>query len=364
MFQKAVAYGEGLRGRMNPLVGFGGQPTYPVGMKKLPVRIGEKDNSRTVDVTFLVVDVSMVYNVIIGRPTLSAVKAVIASYLLLMQFELDGGRVGKPFGGQRMARECYYVSLMSLGVRDELPLAESSQPNKSIKKGEPEAVMILSASAEEHGRSRPEPTTEVEEVPLDINCPERMVRIGNALSPSIKEAITSLLRQYQDVFAFEPSEMLKIAAEVMQHKLNVDPSHKLVIQKRRHLGAERSSAAVAEVKKLLGAGFIRECHYLEWVFNVVLVKKPNGAWRMCIDFTDLNRACPKDSYPLPKIDKLVDSTAGHELLSFMDAFSGYHQIPMAAEDQEKTSFLVDTGLYCYTMMPFGLKMREPHIKDW
>ena len=78
MFQKAVAYGEGLRGRMNPLVGFGGQPTYPVGMKKFPVRIGEKDNSRTMDVTFLVVDVPMVYNVIIERPTLSVVKAVIA----------------------------------------------------------------------------------------------------------------------------------------------------------------------------------------------------------------------------------------------------------------------------------------------
>jgi len=110
-----------------------------------------------------------------------------------------------------------------------------------------------------------------------------------------------------------------------------------------------------EVKKLLDAGFIRECHYPEWLSNVMLVKKPNGTWRMCIDFTDLNRACPKDSYPLPKIDKLVDSTTGHELLSFMDAFSGYHQIPMAVEDQEKTSFVIDTGLYCYTMMPFGLK---------
>jgi len=146
-----------------------------------------------------------------------------------------------------------------------------------------------------------------------------------------------------------------IAPKIMQHKLNVDPSHKPVIQKWRHLGVERSSAAVAEVKKLLGADFIRECHYLEWVSNVVLVKKPNGTWRMCIDFTDLNRACPKDSYPLPKIHKLVDSTTGHELLSFMNAFWGYHQIPLASEDQEKTSFVVDMGLYCYTMMPFGLK---------
>ena len=136
-----------------PLVGFGGQPTYPVGMKKLAVRIGKKDNSRTVDVTFLVVEVPMAYNVIIKCPTLSVVKVVIAPYLLLLEFELDDGRVGKLFGDQRMARECYYVSLKSLGIRDELPFAESSRPSKSIKKGEPEAVMILSASAEEHGLS-------------------------------------------------------------------------------------------------------------------------------------------------------------------------------------------------------------------
>jgi len=216
----------------NPLVGFGGQPTNPVGMKKLAVRIGEKDNSRTVDVTFLMVDVPIAYNVLIGRPTLSAIKAVIAPYLLLMQFEIDHGQAGKLFGDQRMARECYYISLKLLGVRDELPLAESSRPSKSIKKGEPEAVMILSASAEEHGRSRPEPMAEVEEVPLDINRLGRMVRIGSALTPPIKEAIISLLRQYQDVFTFEPSEMPGIAPEVMQHKLNVDPSHKPVIQKR------------------------------------------------------------------------------------------------------------------------------------
>jgi len=102
------------------------------------------------------------------------------------------------------------------------------------------------------------------------------------------------------VFAFEPLEMQGIASDVMQHRLNVDSSDKPVIQKQRHLGTERSAAAAAEVKKLLEAGFIRECHYPEWVSNFVLVKKPNRSWRMCIDFTDLNWACPKDSYPLPK----------------------------------------------------------------
>ena len=86
-----------------------------------------------------------------------------------------------------------------------------------------------------------------------------------------------------------------------------------------------------------------------------MVKKANGKWRMCVDFTDLNKACPKDSYPLPRIDQLVDSTAGHKLLSFIDAFSGYNQIKMDEADQEKTSFVTNQGLFCYEVMPFGLK---------
>ena len=87
---------------------------------------------------------------------------------------------------------------------------------------------------------------------------------------------------------------------------------------------------------------------------MVMVKKSNGKWRMCVDFTNLNRACPKDSYPLPRIDTLVDSTARHELLNFMDAFSGYNQIKMNEEDQEKTSFVTSQGLVCYKVMSFGL----------
>ena len=86
-----------------------------------------------------------------------------------------------------------------------------------------------------------------------------------------------------------------------------------------------------------------------------MVKKANGKWRMCVDFTDLNKACPKDNYPLPWIDTLVDLTARHQLLSFMDAFSGYNQIKMEETDQEKTSFVTNEGLFCYKAMPFGLK---------
>ena len=96
---------------------------------------------------------------------------------------------------------------------------------------------------------------------------------------------------------------------------------------------------IEEVTKLLTTGFIREVYYPDWLANVVLMKKANGKWRMCVDFMDLNNECSKDSFPLPRIDQLVDSTTGHKLLTFMDAFSGYNQIKMAEEDQEKTAFI-------------------------
>ena len=95
--------------------------------------------------------------------------------------------------------------------------------------------------------------------------------------------------------------------------------------------------------------------YPLWLANVVLVKKSNRKWRMCTDYTDLNKACPKDPYPLPSIDALVDASSGYRYLSFMDAYSGYNQIPMYPPDQEKTSFLTPKANYCYIVMPFGLK---------
>ena len=149
--------------------------------------------------------------------------------------------------------------------------------------------------------------------------------------------------------------MGEIDPTVITHRLNTSPSFKPVKQKRRSFAPERQKAINEEVGKLLQAGAIREVEYPEWLANIVLVKKANGKWRLCIDFTDINKACPKDSFPLPRIDLIVDATAGHELLSFMDAFFGYNQISMDPDDQEKTSFVTAQGTYCYRVMPFGLK---------
>ena len=141
----------------------------------------------------------------------------------------------------------------------------------------------------------------------------------------------------------------------MKHRLAVDPKRWLMKKKIRDYASERQKAIAEEVDKLLKVGFIREVNYPNWVSNVVLVKKANGKWRMCIDFKKLNKACPKDSYPLPRIDQLVDATSGHELLTFMDVFFGYNQIRMAPEGEEKTTFITNRGLYCYRVMPFVLK---------
>ena len=107
--------------------------------------------------------------------------------------------------------------------------------------------------------------------------------------------------------------------------------------------------------KLKRAGVIKEMFYLEWLANTVVVKKKSGKWRMCVDFMNLNKACPKDPFPLPRIDQPVDATAGHPRMSFLDVFQGYHQIPLAQSDQEKTSFITPTGNYHYKVMPFRLK---------
>ena len=107
--------------------------------------------------------------------------------------------------------------------------------------------------------------------------------------------------------------------------------------------------------KLKRAGAIKEIFYLEWLANIVVVKKKSGKWRVYVDFTDLNKACPKDPFLMPRIDQLVDATAGHSWISFLDAFQRYHQIPLVAEDQEKTAFVTPIGNYHYKVMRFGLK---------
>ncbi|RDX75239.1 hypothetical protein CR513_44905, partial [Mucuna pruriens] len=128
-----------------------------------------------------------------------------------------------------------------------------------------------------------------------------------------------------------------------------------VAQKKRRLGEEKRKATKEETNKLLTADFIKELQYPTWLANVIMVRKPNGKWWMCTDYIDLNKACPNDPYPLPNIDRLVDSASSCKLLSFMDAYSRYNQIRMHPHDEAKTTFIRDTGTFYYKVMSFSLK---------
>ena len=121
------------------------------------------------------------------------------------------------------------------------------------------------------------------------------------------------------------------------------------------MGEERRKAIKEEVDKLLKANFIREVRYSTWLTNIVMVEKANGKWKICTDYTDLNRACPKNAYPLPNIGKLVNGAFEFQVLSFLDAYSRYNQIQMHAPDEEKMSFITKYANFCYKVMPFGLK---------
>ena len=203
-------------------------------------------------------------------------------------------------------------------------------------------------------RKAAEPVEELEEVTLDESRPERTTKMGTLASRPTRQALTAYLKMNQDVFAWSHEDMPRIDPSIIIHRLSVNLASSPIRQKKRVFAQERDKAIAEELRKLLEADFIRNVYYPDWLANVVMVKKANGKWQMCVDFTDLNRACPKDSFPLPRIDTLVDSTARHELLSFMDAFLSYNQIKMNEDDQERTSFLTSQGLFCYKVMPFGL----------
>ena len=158
-----------------------------------------------------------------------------------------------------------------------------------------------------------------------------------------------------DAFAWTAADMSGIDPDFLCYCLIMDAKVRPVQQRRRKFNEEQCLVMKEETQKLLSAGHIREIQHLEWLANVVLVKKANGKWRMCVDFTDLNKACPKDSYPLPNIDALVDSASGCKMLSFLDAFSSYNQIKMNPRDESKTTFMTETSSYYYKVMPFGLK---------
>ncbi|GKV18278.1 hypothetical protein SLEP1_g28683 [Rubroshorea leprosula] len=225
-------------------------------------------------------------------------------------------------GNQEVARHCYITSVTQ-------PTKGKDQTPEAVPQRIPDNQQVMGVEIVDN---RPEDETraasveDVEEVLIDDRDPSRKTQIGTRLNPEVRAELIAFLRANNDVFAWTSIDMPEIPNLVSQHKLSANPLKKPVAQKRRLFGGERLQAIKEEVEKLLQAGFVRKVDYCEWLANSVLVKKAN-----------------------------VEAASGNERLSLLDAYSGYHQVPMALEDEEKTSFYAGDEIYCYVMMPFGLK---------
>ncbi|GKV01527.1 hypothetical protein SLEP1_g14076 [Rubroshorea leprosula] len=315
-----------------PIYGFDNQLVPVEGVITLPIYVGSEPRFRMTSVSFLVVKMESAFNAILGRATLCELKAVISQPHLCMKFPTPQG-VGVLKGNQRMARAYYQDTFKKV----ELAVApRGSENSKPTQLGQ----QTMSISDIEHRpegvKQKAEPVELVETVSLNPDVPERVVKIGTKLTGEEQAKLLEFLKNNQDMFAWTTDEMPGIPAELAVHKLSTDPTKSPVVQKHRLFGLEKQAAIDEEIQKLLQAGFIRRVEYSEWVSNPVLVKKPNGKWRMCIDFTNLNDGVQKTLIPC-------------------QTSRSYHQVQLLLDDQEKTAFYAGDAIYCYVMMPFGLK---------
>ena len=247
------------------LRGFFREKVLPFGSIQLVLTLGDPPCQATTVVSFLIVDAPSAYNMLLGRPSLNAIKAIPSAYHMMIKFPTTSG-VGVVRGDQHVARECYSASVKQKAV-DNIYLDELDMGDEV--------------------NTRLEPPEELEPVPLDDN-PEHLAYAGSKLVEDLKSLLTHFLKQNKDVFAWKHADMGGIDPAIITHRLNISPSFKPVKQKRMSFASERQKVINEEVSKLLQVGAIREVEYPEWLANVVLIKKANGKWRLCIDFTDVN----------------------------------------------------------------------------
>jgi hypothetical protein len=262
------------------------------------------------------------YNTIFGRGFLNTFEAVLHSLYLCLKIPTSQGVISV-HGNQKDARNIEQgftpghrnVNCLHDGKTEDSTSITGKQNNASFK-------------------SRPiNLECEIKIVPLDPRVPDKMVTISQDLTPGEEKELLSFLDKNNDVFPWRTSNLIGVSRDIIEHKLKVNPSARPKKQRLRNMSDEKVATTKMEVQRLLDAGFIREVYYPSWLANVVMVKKKNGKWRMCTDFTDLNKSCSKDDFPLTRIDKVVDSAAGCQIMALLDYFLGYHQIWLREEDQ-------------------------------
>ena len=237
------------------LRGFSGEKVLPLGLIQLVLTLGDPPCQATTTARFLVVDAPSAYNMLLGRPSLNAIKAIPFAYHMMIKFPTTSG-VGMVRGDQRLVRECYSASMKQKTIDN---------------------VYLDDLDMRDEVNTRPEPSEELEPVLLDDD-PEHLAYICSKLAEDLRSPLTHFLRQNKDVFAWKQADMGGTDPTIITHRLNVSPSFKPVKKKRRSFPPKRQKAINEEVNKLLQEGAIKELEYPEWLANAVLVKKVNGKW--------------------------------------------------------------------------------------
>jgi hypothetical protein len=310
----------------------------------MPVTFGTPENYRTEFLRFEVASFNCGYNAIISRPGLAKFMAIPHYWYMILKMPGPQGIITMRADFQCTA-ECFRGAIQA-ALTARPPTAPLAQANT---RSEEEGLTIHTNEAQAVTSIRP--TTK--RINLGFADERKTAIISSSLDES---ALVRFLQDNRDVFAWQPADMLGVPRELTEHKMKVYPQARPIRQKLHRFTPDKREAIHAELARLVSAGFIREVLHLEWLVNPVLVLKKNKVdWRMCVDYTDLNKHCPKDPFELPRIDQLVDLTAGCSMLSFLDCYSRYHHISLAKEDEEKTGFITLFGAFCYTSIPFSLK---------
>eukprot|EP00253_Pinus_taeda_P021687 PITA_21687 len=182
----------------------------------------------------------------------------------------------------------------------------------------------------------------------------KTLNINPNLTDDKKQQLLKLLRENKQAFAWDYTYMKGISPKLCTHRIYIKEGSRLVCQSQRWMNLNLREIVKEELQKLLNEGFIYPISDSEWVSPLVILPKKNGKWRVCVDYRALNKATQKDHFPLPFIDQVLDNLAGKKFFSFLDGFSGYNQIKIAPQDQDKTTFTSPWGTFAYRVLPFGL----------
>uniref|UniRef100_A0A2N9J5Q0 Reverse transcriptase n=1 Tax=Fagus sylvatica TaxID=28930 RepID=A0A2N9J5Q0_FAGSY len=340
-----------IQGAPMEIKGFGGVGEYTKGHIQLVLKVGP-----IVALTrFHVVDSVVPYHILLGRPWLHKHQLIPSTYHQCVKGRLNGKPIriaanSTPFDQS----ESHFVEA---ALYDEITPAGEASLAKPIGIPLPKWEEIkdtLEADLRDLLERKKKRRVEASTSKSQPQCVHVRLPDGSHYLPLIKNLQTQqkLLQQTPN---FLRKKNLRIDPKLVAHSLNVEPGIRPVVQPMRTFHPEVETQITQEVKKLLSASFIKPIQHPRWLSNIVPVKKKNGQIRCCVDFRNLNKACLKDEFPLPNMDLLIDSVAGHAMFSFMDGFSSYNQIFMSLRDAEKTTFRTPIGNFYYTIMPFGLK---------